>query len=344
MRALLGMRDEIAPDGVGGPQVMGFDPVDTTILAAVMPTAVDLINVTDGKTAALPDTADSTWVAFAPSGALAVVIGVAVRVFPDPLNTPDRSSPVSGIGHVFSVTFSPAGAMAVLRNVQPALTIDPPGKFSAGTVVPLSVPGSPGARVGADNVVFGPRGQLAAVVGTGNSPAGIEIFSPGTYADPGFIPDTTLALATDDELVAFAPDGTLAVGNSADIELYGPGTYQNPRIIAGVHSQDDSGYSWVGGSQYAFAAQLTISPDGRYFAYANAIDYGLGISDNANVVMIWSAPYLDGDVTDACNPYAMDSTARPVRSNGARTSPACRTQRSARPRRVGGSARPTCAV
>jgi len=329
-RALVGMQDDIAPDGEGGPQVLGFDPVDTAILAAAIPSAVDLINVIDGKVAALPDTANSAWAAFAPSGALAVVTGGTVRIFPDPLTAPDRSSVMSGITDAFNVTFSSAGVMAVLRDGQPALTIYPPGNFSAGTVVQLSVPGTPRARIGADNAVFGPDGQLAAVVGTGKSLAGIEVLTPVTYADEGFIADTSLALAADDELIAFAPDGTLAVGNAADIELYAAGIYRNPQIIAGVHSVDDSGYSWltfsrggillsadssvgvslwdgsgqnlatfsVGVDQYAFGGQLAVSPDGRYFAFEDAVDYGLGASDNADVIMIWPAPYLDGDVAD----------------------------------------------
>jgi WD40 repeat protein len=332
-RLLVGTLQTLAPDGEGtqGPD-MEFDPADTAILAAVAPGGIDLINVTNGKASVLPGTAGATWVSFSPAGALAIADGDGVRLFPDPLTERKRSRLIVGASAASRVAFSPAGALAVVWSGQPLLTVYPPGHLSSGIVVTLRVPGVSGAKLSVENAVFGPRGQLAAVLGTGvdQRPAVIAVFAAGTYAEQGFIADVSLNLAHDDRLIAFAPDGTLAVGTAGGIELYGPGAFHGPRLIAGVLSPDDSGYSWlmfsrggillsadsstgvslwdyvtgqnlatfsVGVAEPKFGMQLAISPDGKDVAYANATDSG-GPDDTNEVTLVWSAPYLDGDVAD----------------------------------------------
>jgi WD40 repeat protein len=310
--------------------VMGFDPADTAVLATTTPGAVDLIDVSDSKVSVIPGTAGAAWASFAPSGALAVVTSAGVLLFPRPLTAPGYSR-IPGTAGAVRVTFSPVGAMAVVGVGPSGLTVYPPGNFSSAAAVTPRVTGAAAdGNPGLESVAFGPSGQLAAVVSTsGQQNAGVAVFAPGTYTEQGFIPDSLLASVNDGELIAFAPDGTLAIGNAADIALYAPGTYEKPRIIAGVKSTDDSGYGWVafsrGGillsgdssvgvslwddvtgqdlatvsvstNQDPFGEQLAVSPDGKYFAYESAI----GDSDYSDsvVTLIWSAPYLDGDVTD----------------------------------------------
>ena len=345
-RVLAGTLHSITP-AVNGPgvQVMAFDPADTAILAVATPSAVDLIDVRDGgdgSVRVLPGTVGATWAAFAPSGKLAVVVDGTVRIFPDPLTAPRRSSLARGPADASRVTFSPDGAMAVIGDLQPTLTVYPPGSTSAGTVVPLAASGVSSADLSVENAVFGPGGQLAAILITGptQSPVGVEVFAPGTYAEEGFIADTSIAQQLDDAAIAFAPDGTLAIGDTAGIELYAAGSYRKPRIIAGVLPGDDSGYGWVAFSRggillsensltglslwdyktgqnlatfnvaaadsfgessdesSSIGQQLAISPDGRYFASESDIGYSALGSGEAEVTIIWSAPYLDGDVAD----------------------------------------------
>lgn len=315
--------------------VLGFDPSDTAILAMGTQGAIELVNVSDGKVIAVPGTANASSASFTPSGALAVVTSGGVLLFPDPLTSADHSQ-VPGTAGAAQVAFSQAGDMAVVGVGPSGLTVYPPGNFSPAAAMTPRV--TSGAGTGArafEDAVFGPGGQLAVVVATGASqaPNGVAVFAPGTYAEQGYIPDSSLAFAVCNELLAFAPDGTLAIGDTAGIGLYAPGTFQDPKIIAGVKSIDDSGYGWLAFSRdgillsedssagvslwdgatgrnlatinasadgAAYGEQLAVSPDGRYLAYESAVNQDT-VNQGASydyVTLIWSTPYLDGNAAD----------------------------------------------
>jgi WD40 repeat protein len=335
-RVLIGTLNAVSPTpDVQQGQVMDFDPADSANLATVTPAGVDFLNVSDGQVTLLPGTAGVTWATFAPDGELAIVIGGRVRLFPAPLTEPGRSILVPGIERIDRVIFSSTGAMAVSRSSAPFVLVYPPGNYSASamTVVSVQAPGVSQTDLGVEDAAFGPGGQLAVVLTSYAVPGvgGVAVLAPGSYAEQGFIADSALAQNSDDGLIAFAPDGTLAIGNEADIQLYAPGRFDDPKVIVGVHSGYDSGYGWLafgrGGillsadslsgaslwdyksgqnlgtfslaPEERFGKQLAVSPDGKYFAYENGIGYDSNNAHNADVVTVWLASDLDGDVTDS---------------------------------------------
>jgi WD40 repeat protein len=313
---------------------LDVDPADTAMVAIARPAAVQLVNVTNGRAAALPGTAGAIWVSFAPDGALAVVTSdYHVRLFPDPRTAPARSRLVVRTGAVTRVAFSPAGAMAVTEADGPGLTVYPPGNFSAGTVLTPRTPGASAA--GAEDPVFGPDGKLAVVAGV-NPPSGVAVFSPGKsgkYSQQAYIPDGTIGLALTERVIAFAPDGTLAIGTRTGIQVYRPDSYRNPKIITGTGNPGETGYEWLaftrGGilvsaskstavslwdpatglnlatfdvamHEGLFGTLLAVSPDGKYLVLQAGIAArsASGQVSGAEVTTIWSAPYLDGDAAD----------------------------------------------
>jgi WD40 repeat protein len=319
----------MADNGLGlFPSGMAFDPADTAFLAIARASAVSLVNVTDGKAIALGDTAGASWVSFAPSGALAVVVSGDLRLFPAPRTDPDVSSVLRA--GVSRVVFSPAGAMAVTGPGKDRLTVYPPGKFSAAKGIAPRLPGVAVYDFGlAVDLTFGPSGQLAVATSNGETSTGVAVLAPGTYALQGYIKVPALPAGSTQQAIAFAPDGALAIGTLTDIQVYAPDSYANPKIITGAYNPNLGSYSllaftgsgllvsadqstgvslWdyqTGQNLATFAlvtdqndslgAQLALSPDGKSLAFDSAIDNG---ADGTEVTTIWSAPYLDGHVAD----------------------------------------------
>jgi WD40 repeat protein len=339
-RAILGTSRTVTPAGDPGTSAtqvhsgLAFDPADTAILAVAKPDAVNLVNVTNGRVVALAGTADATGVAFAPDGTLAVAVAGDVRLWPAPLTDPAGSRLAARTGRAISVAFSPAGAMAVTQSARPALIVYPPGNFTASTPVTLRVPGAAAADVAAWDPAFGPGGQLAVAVSTGSGPYHVVVFAAASYAEQADISAGTLTPGLTGQVIAFAPDGTLALGTSVGIQLYPPGQYEERHVIAVVNSPAaTNGYSWLTftrngilvsagpsaglsvwdyktGQDLATLAvtahesvsgqQIAVSPDGRYLAYDSGIaaSASRGAQSGTRVTTVWSAPYLGSNVAD----------------------------------------------
>lgn len=330
--------------------LMAFDPADTAILAIFISEGIGtsdgigLINVTDGRVTVLPGTAGASAFSFAPDGALAIVdANLDLKLLPHPLTDPARSRLVVH-GTVLGVAFSPAGTMAVVTSPggpvreggggpwggggsifqAGRVTVYPPGNFSAGTVI---APRLPGTHFG--DPVFSPEGQLAVVAYAQNRmPADVAVFAPGTYVRQGEISLSSLGDRT--PVIAYAPDGALAIGVDGVILIYARGSYASPMITAGTNgntapeSSDWLAFSrgdilmsasrlsgvtfsdYESGQSLATLApgmpvdQIAVSPDGEYIAL-DSWSEDLGEINNiksAEAIIVLSAPYLDGSASD----------------------------------------------
>jgi WD40 repeat protein len=336
----------MASNGLGlFPSGMAFDPADTAFLAITRASAVSLVNVTDGQASTLPDTAGASWVSFAPDGALAVVVSGDLRLFPAPRTDPGDSSVLrTGVSRV---VFSPAGAMAVTgTGGKDGLTIYPPGKFAAASGITPRLPDPAVYDFGlAVDLTFGPGGQLAVATSDGKTSTGVAVLAPQTYALRGYINVPALPADGSQQVIAFAPDGALAIGTLTDIQVYAPDSYQDPQTITGPYNPSQGSYSLVAFTRSgllvsadqstgvslwdyqtgqnlatfalvtdqddALGAQLALSPDGKTLAFDSAIDNGGG--GGTEVTTIWSAPYLDGNVADGVHALCEQLGGAPIR-------------------------------
>lgn len=313
-----------------------FDPVNPAVLAVSDPKGLALLNVTTNSLKPIPGAANAIPLAFGPDGTLAA-LDKQVILFPDPVHDPARKEVVPGTARTQQVVFGSDGTMAVIccdPSSSENLRIYPPHNVSKAISIPLDVRDE-ASHPDIDGIAFGPAGQLAVALNYEDGHSGVAVLLPPSYRESRFIHDPDLTAANLSQDIAFAPDGTLAIGGNDRIRIYPRSPYVQFREIVGPTLLEGSGYAWLafspngilislnsavgvelwdyvtgqniatfGGPMNQIGGEFALSTGGRFLGYETFDQVIAPNGDGGGIfgtITLWRTPYLDRDGSDGVN-------------------------------------------